>query len=98
MDVQTAVIYAYLAVAQIAAIYAYLAVGQIATLYVLIMFFITGYNVFDAPKKPVMPMRYKVSYVLVMAVMFPFFYCIFYKEILALRKNARVGEQDVSLG
>ncbi len=65
---------------------AYLAVGKLVTTYVLIVFFITDYNVFDAPIKPDLTFSHKVSYVLVMLCLFPVFYGVFAKEILALKK------------
>ncbi len=63
---------------------AYLILGGIATFYVLIIFLMTGHNVFDYPTKPVLPISHKVSYVIVMSILFPVFYAIYYKEILRL--------------
>ncbi|RLV60010.1 hypothetical protein D5018_09400 [Parashewanella curva] len=70
----------------------YLIAGAIATLYVVISYLLNGYTVFDAPRKPSMPFRYKVSYIFVMLNIFPYFYIAFIKEILSLHKNVALGK------
>ncbi|MGL6257814.1 hypothetical protein [Vibrio sp. WXL103] len=71
----------------------YFIVGSVATLYIILMFFFTGHNVFDAPTKPDLPFAHKVSYVLVMFFMFPVFYGVFFKETLKLWSNVKLAEK-----
>lgn len=69
--------------------------GFLSTLYVLISYFINGYTVFDESKKTEMPFRFKVSYVLVMSAIFPFFYGVFIKEVVILHKNVAAGKNEI---
>lgn len=64
----------------------YLVLGVAATLYVILFYFFTGVSVFEGVEKIDEPFRYKVSYVFIMALMFPFFYIGFIQEILNLRQ------------
>ncbi|WP_133405643.1 hypothetical protein [Parashewanella tropica] len=70
----------------------YLLIGSVLTLYVVISYFINGYTVFDAPRKPAIPFAHKVSYVFVMLNIFPYFYVAFLKEIFSLHKNVALGK------
>lgn len=76
----------------------YLFVGTIATLYAVGFFFVTGITIFDEGKKREMPFRFKISYVLVMLSLLPYFYMAFAKEIINLRLNRKLSALSLAMG
>ncbi|WP_064603801.1 hypothetical protein [Photobacterium sp. J15] len=73
---------------------AYAVIGIFVTLYVIALYFITGKTIFESDQNEVMPFRYKVSYVFIMFLMFPYFYIAFIQEIKSLRDNHRLKEKS----
>ncbi|MGI3003758.1 hypothetical protein ACRTDJ_11865 [Shewanella algae] len=63
--------------------------GAIATLYMIGFFLYSGVTIFDNGQKKEMPFRYKVSYVLVVAALMPYFYIVFIKELLLMWSQYR---------
>lgn len=74
----------------------YLAVGGLVTLYVVVFFVLTGVTFFDQGAKQKMPFRYKVSYLMVMLILLPYFYAVFGREIACLWSDYRSARQSAT--
>ncbi|WP_104402662.1 hypothetical protein [Vibrio penaeicida] len=65
----------------------YAMLGSLVTLYVLGFFIGTGVTVFDDGVKQEMSWRLKISYVIVMACLFPIFYAPFLKDVRLMKSR-----------
>ncbi|UAB73954.1 hypothetical protein INR79_22715 [Vibrio sp. SCSIO 43132] len=77
--------------------FVYSMVGTLVSIYVIGFFMVTGITVFDGGKRRYMPMRLKVSYVLVMFYVFPIFYAAFIKDILTMSNRRKKREPEYTV-